>query len=56
MIVKVSYPEDQWIYSFILGFGEYVEVIKPERIRDIIKEKAKKIIDKYKPDIVLSKE
>lgn len=54
MIVNVSFPEDQWIYSFILSFGEYVEVLKPEYIREIIQEKAKKIINNYKPDILLS--
>ena len=56
MIVKISYPEDQWVYSFILSFGENVEVIKPEHIRNIIQEKAKKIIKNYNPDIMLSHE
>ena len=56
MIVKISFPEDQWVYSFILGFGEYIEVLEPEHIRKIIQEKAKKIINNYKPDIMLSKE
>ncbi len=54
IIVNGSFPEDQWIYSFILGFGEYVEVMKPENIREIIQEKAKKILNNYKPDILMS--
>ncbi len=47
MLVKVSFPEDNWVYNLILGYGEYVEVLEPERIRNIIKEKVDKIIDIY---------
>jgi predicted DNA-binding transcriptional regulator YafY len=47
MIVNVSYPEDEWVYSFILSYGEYVEVLEPPHIRDIIHEKARGIISKY---------
>lgn len=54
IIVNVSYPEDEWVYSFILSFGEYVEVLEPVHIREIIQEKAKKISAKYKPDIMVS--
>lgn len=32
-IVKVAYPEDDWIYSFILSFGSGVEVLEPEYVR-----------------------
>jgi len=55
MIVRVSYPEDEWVYSNILSYGEHVEVLSPVHIRKIIREKAKKIIDQYKPDIMVSK-
>lgn len=54
LIVNFSAPEDEWIYSIILSFGEYVEVLEPERVRDIIKEKAKKIISIYKHDVMVS--
>jgi predicted DNA-binding transcriptional regulator YafY len=40
-------PEDNGMYGFILSFGEYAEVLEPEHIRDIIKEKALKISKKY---------
>ncbi|MCL2774873.1 MAG: YafY family transcriptional regulator [Oscillospiraceae bacterium] len=40
-------PEDNGLYSFIFSFGEYAEVLEPEHIRDIIKEKAVKISKKY---------
>lgn len=48
VIVKTEVIEDSWIYSMILSYGEYVEVLTPEHIRRIIKEKCKKIIDMYK--------
>lgn len=54
MIVNVSFPDDQWVYSYILSFGENVEVIEPEHIRKIIQNKAEQIINNYKPDIQMS--
>ena len=54
LIVNFSAPENEWIYSIILSFGEYVEVLEPECIKDIIKEKAEKIISLYKYDIMVS--
>lgn len=48
MIVRVTYPENEWVYSFILSYGEHVEVLEPEHIKEIIREKAKKILQIYK--------
>ena len=46
-LVRVNYPEDDWLYGFILSFGDMVEVINPPHIRKIIKQKASRIIEKY---------
>ncbi len=46
-IIKVQYPENEWIYGYILSFGEYIKVISPESIKDIIKKKAQKILNNY---------
>jgi len=46
-IVSVNWPEDDWVYGFILSFGEYIEVLEPEYMRKIIREKAQKISEKY---------
>ena len=46
-IVSVTWPEDEWLYGFILAFGEYAEVLEPEHMKAIIKEKAQKISGKY---------
>jgi predicted DNA-binding transcriptional regulator YafY len=55
MIVKVSYPENEWVYSTLLSYGEFVEVLEPPHIRKIIYEKAKIIMGHYKPDIMVSR-
>ncbi len=47
LIVDISFPEDDWVYSFILGYGDNVEVLEPPHIREIIREKAKKILETY---------
>jgi len=46
-IISIRCPEDEWVYGFILSFGEYAEVMEPKRIRKIIKEKSLKINKKY---------
>lgn len=40
-------PEDNGMYGFILSFGEYAEVLEPEHMRAIIKEKALAISKLY---------
>jgi predicted DNA-binding transcriptional regulator YafY len=37
--VKVKYPEDEWIYSMLMGFGDKVDIIKPKRIKKIVAER-----------------
>ncbi|QQO09082.1 helix-turn-helix transcriptional regulator [Breznakiella homolactica] len=36
--VTAAMPEDSWLYSFILSFGDSAEVLKPERVRSRLKE------------------
>ena len=28
-IVNMSYPENEWLYGYIMSFGEYAEVLEP---------------------------
>ena len=42
-IVEVAFPEDEWVYSMLLGFGEHVEVLTPSHIRNIVKERIRKM-------------
>ena len=46
-IVKVKYPENEWVYGYILSFGEYAKVLSPERAKKIIKEKLEKSLKNY---------
>ncbi len=46
-IVKVTWPEDDWVYGTILSYGENVEVLEPERMRGLIRAKAERIVKKY---------
>jgi predicted DNA-binding transcriptional regulator YafY len=45
--VSVTFPEDEWVYGYIMSFGDYVEVLEPPRIRDIIRERVKKTLKYY---------
>ena len=46
-IVSVIWPQDYWVYGSILSFGDYIEVLEPEKIRKMIKNKISKIGKKY---------
>ncbi|MNJ51081.1 hypothetical protein D3C77_463750 [compost metagenome] len=46
-VVKVSYIEDEWVYGYILSFGNNAEVIEPEHVRDIIQRKLEASLRKY---------
>lgn len=44
---SMEFPEDEWVYSMILSFGDWVEVVEPTHIRHVIQNKAKNIFKKY---------
>ena len=46
-IVTTTWPEDNWVYGYVLSYGEYGEVLEPEHLREIIKTKTHKILGKY---------
>ena len=45
--LTVTLYEEEWVYGYILSFGGYAEVVEPEHIREIIKNRAKEIAEKY---------
>ncbi|MGE7689714.1 helix-turn-helix transcriptional regulator [Lysinibacillus sp. NPDC097214] len=51
-LVKKAYPENAWLYSFILSLGHHVEVLEPHHLREIIASRAEKIAIIYKNDKV----
>lgn len=46
-IVSVKWPDNNWLTNFILSFGNHVEVLEPQYLRDKIKKEAEKIANKY---------
>lgn len=46
-LVKVEYPVSDWIYGYILSFGEYAKVISPEEVKQVVKDKLEKCINNY---------
>jgi len=54
--VRFSYPEDEWVYSFILSYGRYAEVVEPPQIRKNIKERLQKALTLYEEEIQTKEE
>lgn len=47
LLVTCTFPEDQWLRSFLLSFGSQLEVLEPVCWRDILKEEIKKSLEVY---------
>ncbi|QYE99458.1 helix-turn-helix transcriptional regulator [Paraclostridium sordellii] len=45
--ISIAIPENEWLYGYILSFGNFVEVIEPEHIRNTILNKMKETIKMY---------
>lgn len=45
--VTTTFPEDEWVYGYILSYGNYAEVLEPKHIRKIIKRKMEESLKKY---------
>lgn len=46
-LVSGEFPMNDWVYGYILSFGEHVKVLEPENIRNEIIEKIKKTLQLY---------
>lgn len=46
--VSITFPEDEWVYGYILSFGPYVEVLEPPHIREIIRRRMEKALNYYR--------
>jgi len=45
--LSCNFPIDEWVYSFILGYGHHVEVLEPQSVREEIIGRIKKISCNY---------
>ena len=46
-LVEVVFPEDEWLYGYIMSFGSFVEVLEPKHIRNIIADRMKQALKIY---------
>lgn len=42
--VEVAFPEDEWVYSYLLSFGSFIKVVEPEHIRKILVDRMKQAL------------
>ena len=45
--VTMTFPEDQWIYGYVLSYSNYAEILEPRHIRETIKRKFEEGLKKY---------
>ena len=45
--VTMRFVEDEWVYGYILSFGENAIVLEPQRIRNMIKNRLAENLKKY---------
>lgn len=48
LIVETSFPRGDWLYGYILSYGENIEVLEPTELRDIIKRILDRMLALYK--------
>lgn len=46
-LVKVSFPSGRWVLGFLLSFGAELEVLKPEAVREQLRQEAERIRGLY---------
>lgn len=46
--LSVEFPEDEWIYSYIMSFGPFVKVLEPEYVRNEVIKRLHKTLEQYK--------
>jgi len=44
-LVTVSWKEDNWMLGVIMSFGEYIEVLEPDYIRELVRDKASRLAE-----------
>lgn len=54
LLVECTFPEDRWLLSFLLSFGNQLEVLSPGYWRDILREEIKKSLAVYETGQAMS--
>ncbi|HEY3424924.1 MAG TPA: WYL domain-containing protein, partial [Negativicutes bacterium] len=50
--LEVTFPEGEWVYSYILSFGNFVEVLEPEHVRISIAKRMRLALKIYERDLI----
>lgn len=45
--VQAQMPKNDWLIHYLLGFGNALEIVEPQELRDEISKKLKEILNKY---------
>ncbi len=45
--ITVNFPEDEWVYGYILSFGCYIEVLEPDHIKAVVADRMRKTLEFY---------
>lgn len=45
--VEVALPENEWLYGYLLSFGQYLEVLEPVRIRSLMADRLRQTLENY---------
>ena len=46
-LVSVEFPYNDWIYGYILSFGEHIKVLEPKEVKKEIIERLRKSLEQY---------
>lgn len=47
LLVRATWPEDEWLYGFLLSLGDRMEIVEPLRLREHIRHLAERIVRMY---------
>lgn len=47
VLVSGEYIKGEWLTDIVIGYGEHCEVIEPQWLRDDLKEKLRRMVERY---------
>lgn len=45
--VEVAFPEDEWVYGYLMSYGSNVEILEPEHVRKVIAARMSQALQYY---------
>lgn len=51
--VNVAFPEDEWVYGYLLSYGCMLEVLEPDRIRNEVRLRIENSLKNYKSHTII---